>query len=118
VKARERRLAAAVRRTKDTYSITEDQYQAILRSQDGRCALCRRARGVTKRLAVDHDHACCIGPKSCGRCVRGLVCGPCNDILAHLRDDPLAFLRGADYLRHWPSERAGVTLGASGIRRV
>lgn len=38
------------------------------------CDLCHEARP----LVVDHDHACCQGRRSCGRCVRGFVCQPCN----------------------------------------
>jgi hypothetical protein len=30
-------------------------------------------------LHVDHDHACCLPEKiTCGKCVRGVVCGKCN----------------------------------------
>lgn len=101
---RARRLSAKGRRTQAVYSITPAQYDALYAAQGGRCALCRRARGTgRKRLAVDHDHACCIGPTSCGKCVRGLVCSTCNDVLAHFRDDPAAFQRGVDYLCRWPS---------------
>src|SRR4051812_25909341 len=65
------RLKAAGRRVQAVYGITEEQYQALYESQGRCCALCRRAKGTSKRLAVDHDHTCCIGPKSCGKCVRG-----------------------------------------------
>jgi len=105
---RARRLSRSVRHVQSTYTLTEDQYNALYKSQGGRCALCRRATGASKRLAVDHDHACCPGPRSCGRCVRGLVCSTCNDVLAHFRDDPVAFERGAAYLKQWPSITAGV----------
>lgn len=106
---RRRRLAAAARRTEATYNLTEEQRRALLQVQGGACAICGRAKDrPRKRLAVDHDHACCAGPTSCGRCVRGLVCSPCNDTLAHLRDSPEAFVRAARYLREWPSLRAGI----------
>jgi hypothetical protein len=104
---RELRLANHGRRVQSVYGISAQQYAALLEFQGGRCAICRRATGARKRLAVDHDHSCCRGPSSCGRCVRGLVCGPCNDVLAHFRDDREAFTRGHDYLTSWPSRLAG-----------
>jgi hypothetical protein len=102
-----RRETAKARYVEKTYSITEPQYQAILREQGGVCYLCQRAKGNgKKRLSVDHDHACCPGPISCGRCVRGLLCKPCNrDVLGHLRDEVDAFRRGIEYLTNPPARR-------------
>lgn len=62
------------------YGITPEEYDTQLARQDGRCAICRRRS--RQRLAIDHDHACCprkVG--SCGKCVRGLLCRGCNQIL-------------------------------------
>jgi hypothetical protein len=100
-----RRLAAQESRVLQVYSLPPEIYDRIYEVQGGRCEICRRATGARKRLAVDHDHSCCNGPTSCGRCVRGLLCGTCNKTLGHLRDDPEAFERAALYLRHWPSRR-------------
>lgn len=75
----------------NTYGITGEQYWAIYEAQGGRCAVCQWSSGKRKRLAVDHDHnAPCCGtqhPKEqgCSKCVRALVCGPCNkDVLGRL----------------------------------
>lgn len=106
---RRRRLAASGRHVQRTYTLTPDDYARLMTVQGNRCAICRRAQGNPngdprkRNLAVDHDHTCCPGPTSCGRCVRGLVCGPCNDMLAHARDDPEFFLRAVRYLREWPA---------------
>lgn len=102
------RLRSKESRVSAVYSITPAQYDALYAAQGGKCAICRIATGARKRLAVDHDHACCIGPKSCGRCVRGLVCSVCNDVLAHSRDNPAYFERAAAYLRQWPSVEYGI----------
>lgn len=42
---------------------------------------------------------------SCGRCVRGLLCGPCNDVLAVARDDWYYFSCAIDYLSHPPAKK-------------
>lgn len=91
------------RRTVHTYGLAPGEYEKLYAIQGGRCAGCKRAMGKSRRLAVDHDHAHCPGKESCGSCVRGLLCGRCNDTLAHFRDDP-ELLRGlATYLESWPS---------------
>lgn len=71
----------------NTYGITTEQYDAMLSDQGGGCAIC----GVDKSpdgssLAVDHDHTCCSGRKSCGRCVRALLCRSCNQGLGNFQD--------------------------------
>jgi hypothetical protein len=62
------------------YGLKDGQYEALYAAQGGVCAICRRAKGLTKKLAVDHDHKTGY--------VRGLLCSPCNKLLGHLRDDP------------------------------
>jgi hypothetical protein len=91
---KETRHAAYVAKT---YSLAEGQYAALYEAQGGVCAICRRATGKTRKLSVDHDHKCCDGPVSCGACVRGLLCRPCNDMLGHGRDDVEFFARAIRY---------------------
>lgn len=60
------------------YKITAEKYDEMLKAQGGVCALCKKPPNKI-RLAVDHDHACCPQQKkSCGKCVRGLLCFTCN----------------------------------------
>ena len=98
-----RQAAAHGRRVTAVYSMTPQQYAALHEAQGGRCAICQRATGATRRLSVDHDHTCCNGPTSCGRCVRGLLCRPCNDLLGHIRDDPATAARVVTYLDQPPA---------------
>lgn len=100
----ERKARARAAHVERTYSITEEQYQALLAAQGGECAGKCGARGKVKRLAVDHDHACCPGPVSCGRCVRGLLCTRCNRFLGHVRDSPESLRALADYLENPPAK--------------
>lgn len=81
-----------------TYGMQPGEYDSLKELQGGLCAICRRATGATRALSVDHDHACCDGPVSCGDCIRGLLCRPCNDILGHARDNPDYFMRFVAYL--------------------
>jgi Recombination endonuclease VII len=60
------------------HGITPDQYAALLARQQGVCAVCGAERD---RLRIDHDHACCPGRYSCGRCIRGLLCARCNRLV-------------------------------------
>lgn len=74
-----RREAAHGRRIAHRYGLTREQYKELYEAQGGVCYICRRATGRRRKLAVDHDHKTGY--------VRGLLCSPCNNILAHIRDD-------------------------------
>ncbi|WP_232535107.1 endonuclease VII domain-containing protein [Nocardia terpenica] len=91
-----RRDYAHDRHIRETYGITSEQYQAIYEAQNGTCAICRRATGVRRKLAVDHDHKT--------GCIRGLLCTSCNrNVLGHLRDSADALQRAIDYLIQPPA---------------
>ncbi|QBP33323.1 endonuclease VII [Gordonia phage BrutonGaster] len=98
-KRKARRSNDHARRLEAVYNISIDEYNEILDHQDGRCAICQRATGKSKRLSVDHWH----DPNG-GGYVRGLLCGPCNrDVLGHLRDNVEALQRAIDYLENPPA---------------
>lgn len=70
---------------RSVYGLSLEDFQRMLEEQDGVCAICEQPETVMRSgmtrplpLSVDHDHACCPGPKSCGECVRGLLCAGCN----------------------------------------
>ncbi len=97
------RAKARKSRVQRVYSTTGDEYDALKAWQGGVCYVCRVATGRTKSLAVDHDHACCPGPVSCGRCVRALCCGPCNQMLGRW-NSPAKLARAARVLLLHPAQ--------------
>lgn len=113
---RARKRAESSRRhlLKTRHSMTLEEYDALLRHQGGVCWICQRAKGVGRKLAVDHDHR--VAREQCGHehdqscpsCWRGLCCAVCNRMLGHLRDDPEAFERAAAYLRQPPAQDWGL----------
>ena len=71
------------------YSTSVEWYRDKLIEQSGLCAMCNHlnhsGRGELHRLQVDHDHSCCdLKTKSCGECLRGLLCETCNMNLSYL----------------------------------
>lgn len=82
------------------YGITLEQYVALLVEQEGKCAVCRKIPETKRALAVDHDHGCCPGKRSCGKCIRGLLCTSCNTGLGNFRDSPELLAAASAYLVH------------------
>lgn len=92
--ARDSNLRSSLRR----YGITLDEYERMVETQGGRCAICGERpdpAGVkaASRLHLDHDHVT-------GR-NRGLLCVRCNPGVGYFRDDPALLRAAADYIdRH------------------
>lgn len=87
------------------YGITLAQYDELFEAQKGLCAICgcpesrTTTAGASRRLAVDHDHSCCPGQNSCGKCIRQLLCFRCNSTLGRVHDNPALLESMAAYLR-------------------
>jgi hypothetical protein len=76
------------------YGITPERFEQMKRDQDNKCAMCFCSEpGGMGDWHVDHNHRCCPGTKSCGKCIRGLLCFRCNVEVAII-EDPV-WLRGA-----------------------
>lgn len=79
---------------KGRFNMTLDQFKQMLADQNNTCALCPKIFDNKPRsIHVDHDHACCPGRISCGKCVRGLLCVGCNHKMVAV--DDLEFMRNA-----------------------
>lgn len=91
------------------YGLTIDQITAILDAQYGACAACMSPITLdvtadvphSQRASIDHDHTCCPGEKTCGKCVRGLLCGHCNRILGLVNDSQVTLRALAAYLKEY-----------------
>ncbi len=80
------------------YDLTLEDYERLLKEQDGKCAICptqlilldgNEGRNQ-KRLHVDHCHET--------NKVRGLLCPNCNLMLGHAKDSVTTLLAAAQYL--------------------
>lgn len=81
------------------YGLTPERCAEMLAAQDGCCYLCGEPLPEdTKKIHIDHDHACCRGSRSCGDCIRGLACEGCNTGIGCFGDDPERMRRVADQL--------------------
>lgn len=68
------------------YGLTPETYESLLATQNYRCAICELEED-RRRFSVDHDHSCCPGKKTCGKCIRGLLCHKCNVGLGMFNND-------------------------------
>lgn len=100
------------RRMQKDYNLSPGEYKRLLELQGGKCYTCgpwTNNRGLSRRLSVDHDHSCCAEPPICGKCIRGLICGPCNDLIGQVGDSRgHAFERleaYINYLKNPPAQR-------------
>lgn len=83
----------------DKYGLTPDAYAALLEAQGGRCAICGVSEAESPHpLVVDHDHSCCPSSRTCGACVRGILCRSCNVGIGLLKDDGELVLAAHRYL--------------------
>jgi hypothetical protein len=63
------------------YGITQEDYDEMLKGQNGRCAICGTDKpgGIANKFHVDHCHT--NGHN------RGLLCNHCNQGLGHFKDN-------------------------------
>lgn len=86
------------------HGLTPKQIASIAHRQRGLCPICLRPLPAVP--LVDHDHALAAlhghdPRRGCPRCVRSLLCGPCNLMLGNAQDDPARLRAGAAYLDMW-----------------
>lgn len=78
------------RRVLKAYGLSVEEYEVILKRQNGVCAICSQVCKTGRRLAVDHDHNT--------KKVRGLLCATCNTALGKFGDSPVLLRQAIEYL--------------------
>jgi hypothetical protein len=73
----------------ERYGITPQEFDALMTSQGGGCAICRKPPR-SRRLHVDHEHVT-------GR-IRGLLCFKCNASIGYMHDSPALLQAAISYL--------------------
>ena len=81
------------RQLKKNFGLTPEQFDSMVETQGGRCAICGTDEpgGKKTRFSIDHDH-------ETGK-VRGLLCNNCNVGIGRLKEDPFIFESAMVYLR-------------------
>ena len=95
------RLAIA---RKHMNGLADEQYQALLAKQHNKCLICSivfNAEPKTSTPCIDHDHACCprIGKRTCGKCIRGVICYGCNVMLGFSKENITTLQNAIQYLK-------------------
>lgn len=90
------------------YGLTLEDYDRMLRAQNGVCAICslpersKSRNGTIQPLAIDHDH-------ETGQ-VRGLLCARCNAVLGWI-ETPGQLDAALDYLALAEGRQERMALG-------
>lgn len=72
-----------------TYGMSNQSWGAMFEKQGRSCAVCRAVEpGGKGHWHTDHDHKCCPGIKTCGKCVRSILCARCNQTIGFIEKHP------------------------------
>lgn len=97
-------------RLKRYFNLTLELWNAKFAAQDFKCAICLTSTPDSSGWHTDHDHTCCPGIKSCGKCIRGILCGAHNKGTGHFQDSPELLRAAADYIERWRAYAAKYSL--------
>ena len=74
---------------RESYGISLNQYNDMVKIQNGKCAICR----CNERLVVDHNH-------DSGQ-VRELLCHGCNSGIGFFKENVDNLLKSIEYIKRW-----------------
>lgn len=76
---------------KRRYGLTEDAYNSLYSTQEGKCAICKCELELRSKFThIDHDHETLE--------IRGLLCHPCNTAIGLLKEDETIIINVFKYL--------------------
>ena len=88
------------------HSMTFEQYANLRMKQADRCGACKGPLLFDQpyQVHIDHDPRCCSREenpqiKTCGECVRALLCKACNHAIGFLERYPQRIYMWIDYIR-------------------
>jgi hypothetical protein len=76
--------------------VTVEDYDQLMKEQDGKCAICKQPCATGRALAFDHNHRTMTS--------RGLLCFDCNVMIGKAKDSPLLLAEAAAYLLKWDGD--------------
>jgi hypothetical protein len=87
------------------YTLTWSEFLNKLKQQNYRCMICKKEILERKQQMIDHDHSCCAATsRSCGKCIRGVLCIKCNHLLGSADDSEIILQQALEYLRGFRGE--------------
>ncbi len=76
-------------RLRDKYRMSIEDWELKFEAQGSRCAICYTTEpGGHGNWHTDHDHNCCSGKNTCGKCVRAILCNNCNITVGFIEKHP------------------------------
>jgi len=84
--------AVKLRSIQKKYKLDEEQYYKFI---ENGCLVC----GSSDNLCIDHDHSCCPGTNTCGKCLRGTLCRRCNVAEGLYKNDPQNAMNLVKYMQ-------------------
>jgi len=77
------------------HRLPEQTFKEMVDRYNGKCYACN----INEATNIDHDHECCPGNRSCGKCVRGILCNQCNTALGLVKDSKKTLNNLIEYLK-------------------
>jgi hypothetical protein len=74
------------------YNLSSEEYYEIISRGCDSC-------GSSVGIAIDHDHLCCPATKTCGKCIRGVLCRRCNTAEGIFKTNPQSIYGLIEYMK-------------------